>query len=522
VVILTSPKDQELATRMLPVGHDIAGMQADSRGQRLFVWSNGDLLRENASDERPSLTVIDGGGWRPEKAADPTSERVYREPFTVARYELEAAVRSIEVDPLGEYAVLRVSGSVVDNPNQLLLVKLPPADATKQVDVAGTVKPKTIRSFGSKPQSFLFTPPLRFPDGERRLLVVQTEREIALLDLEDPEAEITVRLAESSADVSGQPVEVVYHTNQPLDAGDEDAPRYATFAIRLANDSTIQMLGFASKDEGSASGDGAETKKLDFVVNVNLADAGGVPSDLDFFWTEVGGKPALRLAALVPSRGTAALVDPATGDTQTVDLDGAYTSMERVTDDVGTEAASSDVALLWSASESNVAFWKLGAVGSDAYRSVESYALGNPVSSVMPVKRDTSGSAATGGFKILNGQQGSGRFYLLKLAERETSPFELQGSAKLSVSPNGERVWVVPPDAREIASVDLATERPTPVMLPRSTSLVFEVSQANAKGRSLIALHGWPDDVGATVLDARAPDGAKTRSYASILLGGLQ
>ena len=89
---------------------------------------------------------------------------------------------------------------------------------------------------------------------------------------------------------------------------------------------------------------------------MNLTDVGGVPTDIAFVRTDGG----LRLAALVPTRSAAVLIDPVTSLTTEVALPARYQSLSLVTDVAGGGAgAPVDVALLWNGGGAmdGVAFW---------------------------------------------------------------------------------------------------------------------------------------------------------------------
>ncbi len=522
LVMLTSPSERRLSTTALPVGRNVVLWEAGPRRQRLYVLAKGEQPRRNSEDELPSLTVVDGGG----PGVDP---------FVVARYTLDDPPEAIQVDPEGEYAVVTVGGGVVENPNELLLVKLPPPDATEPLAAEDTeLTPKTIRSFGSSPQAITFAPRMRFPDRERRLLVVRTDQEVALIDLEHPEEEVTVKLSEPLAgQVASRPLEVVFHDNQP-DEFDlpRDASRYPLIAIRMESESTIPFLSFEPAGGGVVQGeedDPIETHGVGFEVTVNLAEVRAVPADIDFFWTEVNNQPELRLAALLrtPVEGEyrAAMVDPIANRTDFVEIGGAYANMTRITDEAATESRTSDIALLWGGA-SSVAFWELGTTGSAAHRSIETHPVGIAVSSVMAITRDETAPKGAehdfGHLKILRGG-GASEFYVLDLEKRQTSPMITpEGSPVISLSPDGQRAWIHRENSARFASLRFQDLHPTTLQVEREVTAVHDIVQRDdAQQRAVFALHADGVSLGVTVLDAMEPDTADTRFYGGILLGGL-
>ena len=145
----------------------------------------------------------------------------------------------------------------------------------------------------------------------------------------------------------------------------------------------------------------------DFSVKLNLTDVGGAASDINFVRTDTG----LRVAALVPSKATAVLIDPATSITTTIQLAEAFSDMSLVTSAVAGGTSTTDVALLWNGSSgrnSGVAFWALGKIAGEAFRSVE-------VLSLRRVSRRFETSGPYPELKILD--KSAKTFYVLNLKD---------------------------------------------------------------------------------------------------------
>ena len=115
------------------------------------------------------------------------------DPELTATFELSDPLSGLVVDPRSQFALVYAAGgdtAFVQNPNELFVVSLDKAPG------AGNPAPITLRSFGGRPERFTFTPELAVPGGPRRLLVVQTDRDVGLLDLSDLEKpDITIRLS---------------------------------------------------------------------------------------------------------------------------------------------------------------------------------------------------------------------------------------------------------------------------------------------------------------------------------------
>src|SRR5690606_8112246 len=122
------------------------------------------------------------------------------------------------IDPEGRYAALFAAPgqgqtAFVENPNEIVIVDLTAPEAE-------AVTPRTIRSFGGRPQRVTFTKPLSLPGGMRRLLVVETDQDVHLLDLDNVRAtprrpEITVRLTTGSSATALRPAAIVVDDGEP-------------------------------------------------------------------------------------------------------------------------------------------------------------------------------------------------------------------------------------------------------------------------------------------------------------------
>ncbi|HEU4407218.1 MAG TPA: hypothetical protein VFS43_18255 [Polyangiaceae bacterium] len=472
LVVVSAGGDLEARPRSVPIEGGFVDAAASSDGARLFVLARGDVPRRSPSDRPPTVQVVGG------RSGEGPGER----------YVLSDPLSSLAVDPSGRFVVAYPSGkdvSFVQNPNELIVI-----DADRPAAEGANPTPVTLRSFGGRPRALSFTPPLGVPGGPRRLLVVQTEQDLALVDLEAPAAgEITVRLTTGGAKLSPAGVAV-----SDGEAGKDDA----RIAVRLEGDPNVVVLSFEQSAPGSS--------QHAFRPVPNVVAAGGVPSDLAFVRTDAGE----RLAALVPSRGALTLADTVTGVTSEVELGAAFDRMSLVTDELG-EGGGGDVALVWSTSAAEVALVRLGITAGTPYRSVERLALATPVASV----RDVPG--ANRHCKLLASSDGRD-LAVLDLVARTASPLvAARGNTALSVSPDGERAWVRAQGSAELALVDLASLHPRNLLLDRPIDGAFEIARPDG-GPALVAVHPY----GAiTLLDARAPDPLAARHYAGFLLGGL-
>jgi len=494
VVVLTAGAGQTLTTTSIPVGANILNAVASPDGTRLYVVSAGHRARlgDSQPQQPPSLTVIDPGA-------------------TSRRYDLDTITEplaGLAVDPAGQWAILYPSDSnaqsFVQNPNELVVLDVSPAHQP------GTVPPvtHTLMSFGGRPQRFTFTAPLAAPVGGP-LLIVESDQDVSLLRLDDSgRSEITVPLTNGSDTHLLSPAGVAVYP------GDSQTPPLV--GIRLANDDDVVSLQFTPNTDagGNPIGNG-------FLPTVNLTNVGGVASDLAFVRTDSG----LRLAALVPGRSTATLIDPVTSLTTDVALPAAYQQMSIVTASVGAPsgcatagagaATPTDVALLWNGGttqgQEGVALWELGQTGCQPFRSIDTVGVTDVVAGVL----DVPPPHAT--LKVLQTRNAEA-FYILDLTNRTAAPLQtLNTDVGLTISPLGDQVWTYVGET--VFATDFAHELPRSLLIERPVAGVYEVARADAPTPAVIVLHEG-GAVGATVYDAVSLDDATRRFYTDLLLEG--
>jgi hypothetical protein len=485
-LVLRSPATLALEESEIPVGQTVVKAQASPDGKRLFVLSRGVWPRKNPSDERPRLTLVE---------TDPT-------PHVVKTYEFGDPLSGLVVDSENEWAVLYVTSAdsrTVTNPNEILLVDL--------ADLDRDPIPITVQSTSGSPQSFSFTSTLTVPNGDpRRLLVVETQNEVTLVDLsqdlEDDErasSQVTIPMPQNQQGSKGSPAEVVFHDADAASGLD------AELAVRLTSDTNVLLLSLDAPSSGSSR---------PFRVGPNLVDVGGQPTTIRFVQTDDG----VRLAALVPANSSATLVDPSTSNVTNVMLSKPFTGIGLVTAALAGDASGTDIALLWSASTPTIGLWNLGQATSTATHGVEALEVGASIRDVLDVPGDAFPTS-----KILEAQTGD--FYVLDLKQKRSSPMVTNGHTyQLTLAPDGQsrRLWAYAANGEDFSSVDLGTLNPTELHVDSAIWSVFDIAQDNgATGRTAVVLHDTGAGLGATVFDALDPDSASTRFYSGLSYGGL-
>jgi hypothetical protein len=485
-MLLTSPGGLELRTDLLPVGQNVTKVVASPDGKRLFVLSRGITPRRNPDDERPRMTLID---------TEPT-------PRIAHKYEFSDPLSGLVLDPQNEWAVLYVTSEdsrPVSNPNEIVLVDLRNPDREPI--------PMTVQNGGGggSPQRFLFTSALTMPAGEpRRLLVIQTQNSVVLVDLSDSiddatraNSQITIPMPENQSGQTDTPAEIAYHDADP------DRGLDAEIAVRLAQDTNVLLLPLSAPGAGSSRA---------FEVDPNLVDVGGIASSIHFVNTDDG----VRLAALVGTN--AVLVDSATSNTTKVGLSGSFTGITLVSDALGVGPNGTDIALLWSSAAPTVGLWNLGRAVGSALHGLETFDIGASIQTVLDVPGSDFPTS-----KIL--VSASGDFFVLDVATKRSSPMATNGRRfSLTFAPDGQshRLWAYPAQGREFASVDLDTLSPATLTTQVPIWQVFDIAQSRGgSGRTAIALHNSGDNLGATVFDGENPDDRYTRFYSGLAFEGL-
>jgi hypothetical protein len=494
VVVLTAQGDLSLSEQSLGIGHQVVDVVVSPDQARLFVLSAGDWPRRTLNDELPSLTVID--------IADDFHAGAHA-------YPMSEPLGNLAIDPQGHWAVAYAGSSAatstapsfVENPNEIVVFDLtnPPSKVTR-----------TLQSFGGTPERLVFTPELQLPGGkgQRRLLLIETDIDLTMLDLDrafeaSPPPEITVPLTSGSSAAQINPAGLAVDGREPTDPND------ARFAVWASNDTNVFTLQLVPP---------TTDLRNDFTPSINLTDVGGIPSDVAFVETQASaGSTAgsLRVAALVPSTSSAVLVDPDTSVTTTVSLPAAYANLSLVTavvNGTATTPATTDVALLWNAganATSGVALWSLGNSVTQPYRSIQVLGATQPIRTAIDVPPPNQAR------KVLQMTSGAG-FYVLDLLGRTAPPLTTAGSAALSIAPDGGRIWAFTPSSTELASIDFRTLNPIPLTTDLGISAVYDVARTDG-GRALLAMHAQGAS-GATVFDALNPVTATSRRTGALLV----
>lgn len=456
VVELSVGDGLSLSTRAFPLGRTPVVAAAAPDRSRVVLLTHGDVPRTRPDDQPAALTAISKAGAVTYPLTDPRS--------------------SLVLDPANSFAIVGASASdqFVTNPNELVLVDL------RRPASADNPRSHTVRSFGGRPTFVAALPPLSLPGGEqRRLLLTESERELGLVDLEDPSrGEITVRLTSGGG--------TLWPGAVAADDGDPSRDDDTRVAALLAGEATmvvVELLPPTSASQGAIRA---------FPTLVSLP---GSPRGVMFVSTDLGR----RIATLIPSRRSLALVDPATYAVAEIDVGGSFDTLTRAPG-----AASTGVAFVLTGQVSELALLSLADTAEKPYRSVESLSLPAPVARVL---------APVGDEPRVVLELTSGGFAVLDLASRAVAPLATRPGARVSQTFDGAHAVVFAPGASDVSSVALGDLHPINVTLPRPIAAAFDVARPG--GRAILSLHA-SGALGATLLDAAAPSLSGMREFAAV------
>jgi hypothetical protein len=500
-LIITAGADQRLDFSAVRLGKRIVSTTTSADRERTFVLSQGDEDRLRPTDEGPALSVLEAGHAR-----------------QVKRYELPDALTSLALDPAGHYAIVYAGqasgGGFIKNPNELIVVDLsapPSADNPTRRNLPSNI--------GGTPQRLTFTEQLHLPGGDRRLLVVETDRDVMLLDLEHPERpEVSLPVKDRHTDSRAlSPAGIAVDPGQSGGQG-----RFPALAVRTNQDDNVIIYTLGPSDK--------QPPDNDFIPTPNAAVVGGVPSDIAFVNTNQGP----RLAVMVPSpTPTGFLIKVDDNQTLTAKFTAGYQRISPVAGFASDSTGTGDQVMLWSTDgrTNSIAFWDLDKVpnipfGSiDTLKSVETLNLNGSVASVVSIPERN--------LKIV--ETTTRALYVLDPEQHLTNALSTtMGKVTLRYSREGDRAWAFAPAQKALAQIALSGAHIVSVDVDRPVAEVMEIERSDG-GRALLALHApitsnpsldnassdFTGTVGITVFDALAPDAAESRRYAALLLERL-
>lgn len=360
----------------------------------------------------------------------------------------------------GRFVFARVRGGTDDvlfNPNEVAIVDL---DQTG----SDAVTQRTLRSTGAGAQQVIFSPIMRIAGEDRRLAVVLSSSQAALLDLNYPERpEFTVELTQN-ADVG---------LNQVRFSADEQK-----IYLLGSNSNDIYVITLLPADAN---------RENDFEPSLNTLGIGARPTDMTLY----GAGSASRLLAV---GGADALVIEAGSNRITrIPLGISAQRLHLFSSTAPFDSAVEERALIYGVGDQVVAFLDLEQVEERTTRNVETLNLGAPIASLRVL----------GETLVLVLHQNRG-LSLLDLEERTVSPITATVDTSSTLpSLDLNRLWVGASGSQVLAYLDLEDFHPSQVELgaPIEQVLLF----TRGKSKRVLVVH--PSSLGrVTILDAERPE----------------
>ncbi len=526
-VLLTPRGGQVMDRSTVPVGKGAIIAKSSEDGRRLFVVSRGE-----EGVEAPSLTVVDV------TIAQAISSR---------RYELPALHSGMVIDPEGRWVALHtvltvdytginvetetapvVTGVEGEARNEILVVDVdaPPSQAvTSHVIASPEVVPKRIS----------FSPTLHLPGAAGRLLTVETEHDVSILDLAHVTASAPIVVATldgempETATTGGRsappraPVDLLYDDGDPT--RDDDA----RLVVRLAGSSKVDVLTFAPPSPSSSEATGM--RGFDIVREEVVA--GGIVELVEL----VGTADGPRLALLVPSASAIELVDlNARSETSRVSLPHPYQSWAKLR----REGMSDTLVLtnaVWTVADNSAAgIWSPNPTQDAPYGHVETVQSLKEVGFVLhvPSPHDDLVLFRAGFY------EGDPAFFVYDLRTGAVTRVEAVSPVDPMVSGDGRHLWFFATSYKPdwtfrwvVETVNLeglgASAEPAVLEIEgNGPGALFDVERSGG-GRVMLAVAGgtglhWGERIHSgdgvvTVFDGDTPDTSLPITYRDLLLG---
>jgi hypothetical protein len=523
-VLLTPRNGQMLERSTVPVGKGAIIAKSSQDGRRLFVVSRGE-----EGVETPSLTVVDVTN------AQAISSR---------RYELPALHSGMVIDPEGRWVALHTvltldySGIDVESeaPAEVTGVKGETRNEILVVDVdalpSQAITSHVVDSPEVVPRRISFSPRLQLPGAAGRLLAVETDHDVSILDLEHvtaspPATPIVVAIldggtrgSQDPTSPAATPVELLYDDGDPT--RDDDA----RLVVRLAGSSKVSVLTFAPPGPPSwvtTGSPGFELVREDVVAD-------GIVEHVEL----VGTTDGPRLALLVPSASAIELVDlNARSETSRVSLPHPYQSWANLR-----REGISDTLLLtdavWTvASNSATGIWSPNPTEDAPYGHVETVQSLLAVRFLLHVPSPHDDLVLFGaGF-----YQGDPAFFVFNLRTGAVTRVEAVSPDAPMVSGDGRHLWffATQPNSdgtsrRVVETVNLeglgASAQPAVLEIEGAPGALFEVERSGG-GRVMVEVAGqggvhWGEPVHdgrgiVMVFDGDTPETSPPMTYRDLL-----
>lgn len=439
-----------------------------------------------AAPDGSGLAVLDAEGvtWVPMQADGPGSP---------VRYVVGTGFSAVTFNPERTRMVLHHARGLaptggLTNLNQIAIVDLNAAPSAQNPVT------RSLRAFGQQPTAIVVAPEAPVGAADRQLTWVLSNRYLVLLDLMAPEAEeVSVQLTLEGDARTVLPVQVV-------PARSADGP---VAFVRAVGTSDLYVLSF----DDAAPIDAVPRPVL------NELPAGMAADGMAVLEVDAG----LRAFLVGGGRSQLTIVDPATSELQTVDLEAPAARLElfrapRPEDDP--DGGEGNYALAWSTASEVVSFIDLDRVAQLRGRAIRSLRIGSPLRSLAPLPGRHSAVCRTADDYAL---------VLLDFDDRTATPLTAGVAiGQVVPDPAGGPVYVTLPrwygtdgeHAAEVVAMNPDTGGQVRVTLPEDGTLLVVPGTER-----IVSLHDAPGKL--SVFDRDPAVGAQVTTRDLIFLEGI-
>jgi hypothetical protein len=382
----------------------------------------------------------------------------------------------------GDFVIVFRTGRadrVIENRNEISLIDF-------QTD---EVTPLSLENLGDTPNSVFFSPEMEILGDVRRLAVVLSDRNVAIIDLNHPERqETTVQLSQQGAEAV-KPTQVLFSTTEPV------------IYLRAGNSDDLFVFQLTERPGGSEGADGG-AEHNDFRPTLNQLGVGARPSDMALF----GAEQDARLLTIAENGYAVVVVETSTGRPTSVPLPALATNILLFETVSPRDDNVAPRALLYAQDSAALTFVDLADLAERGERNLEELVLDAPVRKLIPLEAERL-------VMVLHDQGVS----LVSLDSRTVAPIstsvELEDALFDEV---GRQLWVGPRGQPWLGSLNLATGEPSELLLDAPIDAVVPMFDDG----KIAVVH--PSGVGhLTLIDLDEPDREHAIALRGFLLDGI-
>jgi hypothetical protein len=436
-------------------------------------------VAHNGSDD--ALVLTDGQRATSRQDAKPSALCTVRVTGLRKCFTLGNPFDSLAQSADGRYAMVYRTGRamrVIENRNEIALVDFE----------ADEVTPLSLENLGDTPRSVFFSPEMEILGEVRRLALVLSERNVAIIDLNYPKRqETTVQLSQQGS-VAVAPAQVLFSANAPV------------IYLRASNSDDLFAFQLTERPGGSEGADGKEHN--DFRPTLNQLGVGARPSDMALF----GDEQDARLLTIAENGYAVVVVETATGRPTSVPLSSLATNILLFEAESPRDDNVAPRALLYARDSATLTFVDLADLESRGERNLEELVLEAPVRKLIPLEAESL-------VMVLHDDGVS----LVSLDSRTVAPISTSVALEDALFDEvGRQLWVGPSGQPWLGSLDLETGEPNELLLDAPIEALVPLFDDGM----IAVVHS--SDVGhLTVIDLDDPDREHATALRGFFLDGI-